>query len=182
MAKGLNSEFEFGATSKSEFIAEHRFAWKASELVMILFMIVLGTVLAVFVQPMLMGFAFIFSSAWLAHVNQTKKKQSILQLFNTPEGLKLYHNGKLIEEASDRRMNLPEVKEIAVTNRGDKDYVLLKGEQKEDISPYIKMPIRLLEAPEFAEAILNLASGDPNITINQKVKDIALQIINKKGK
>jgi hypothetical protein len=182
MGKGLNSEFEFGATNKSEFIAEHKFAWKSSEVIMILFMIVLGTFLAIFVQPILLGLAFVFSSAWLAHVNQTKKKQSILQLFNTPEGLKLYHNGKLIEEASDRSMNLSDVKDIIITSRGDKDYVALRGEQKEDGSSYIKIPIRLLESKEFAEALLRLTSENPDISINQKVKDIAFQTASKKVK
>lgn len=181
MGKGLNSEFEFGATNKSQFVAEHRFKWKPSEILMILFMLVFGVVLAIFVQPILLGLAFVFSSAWLSHVNQTKKKQSILQLFETPEGLKLYHNGKLIEEASDRKMNLVDVREITLTNRGEKEYIAMRGIQDEDgTSPYIKMPLRLLESEAMQNVVKDLDSN-PNVTMNSKIYD-TLKSIQKEEK
>lgn len=178
---GLNAESDFGITTNSEFIAEHKFAWKPSEFAMLIGLFVGGTLLAIFVQPIILGLAFAFSAFWLTHVNQTKKKKSILQLFSTPEGLKLYHNGRLIEEASDGKMKLDDVVEVTLTTRDSRDYVAFRGGTNEEgNSPYIKMPIRLLASERFQNVIENFKTNG-NVNINSKVYDM-IDATKKKGK
>lgn len=170
MSKALNPESDFGATKNSVLLAEHKFRWKPSEIAMILFMLSAGALLAIFIKPIALGLAFIFSSAMLSSINNTKKKKSILQLYSTPEGLKLYHNGLLIEESSDRAMQLENIREVTFTSRGNKDYIAFRGAESPEGSPYIKMPIRLTKSNSFLGIIETLRNNE-NVTVHPKVYD-----------
>lgn len=179
---GLNIESDFGATRESKLLATHKFAWKPSEFAMIIIMFIVGLLLTFTVKPEFFGISVAVGALWLIYVNQHKKKKSIIELYSTPEGLKLYHNNLLIESASDSKMQIEDVMEVSLTSRDSKEYISLRGAKDEEgNSPYMKIPLRIIQSEEMRKIINNLKSN-PNVTINNKIYDTINSIKSKRKK
>jgi hypothetical protein len=149
---GLNKTTEFGADASSELLFSHKFTWKPSEFAMLLGVGGLGAFLALMVKPEVLGLAFLGGALYLTTVNASKKKKSLLQLFKTNDGLKLYHNGILTESASDESFTLEDVVEVVVVQTQPLPKLMMKAEAAgEETAPYMKVPIRFLRSLEFQE-------------------------------
>ena len=151
----LNPTAEFGITSDSELIAEHRFKWKTQEFIMIGVMLSAGIFLAVFVKPPLLGLMFVAGALGMAALNFTKKRKSLIQLYQTPHGLKLYKVGVLLEEANSPTFKISDVRQVTSVRHGSKDLLLLQGWEENPItgSPYIKVPYRMIKSEAFSEML-----------------------------
>lgn len=153
--KALNPTSDFGITSDSELIAEHKFVWKLQEFIMIGAMLSFGIFITVFVKPELLGIMFIVGALGMAALNGTKKRKSLLQLYQTPHGLKLYHVGVLAEEASDPKLKLEDIREVLIVRNGPKEVIVMKGWNEDPIigHPYMKVPYRMIKSEAFAKIL-----------------------------
>jgi hypothetical protein len=114
-----------------------------------------GLFLAIFVKPALLGIMVVAGSAGMAALNFTKKKKSLIQLYQTPHGLKLYQRGVLIEEASTPTFKLSDVREVNLVRHGAKDILLIKGWDDNPITgvPYMKLPYRMIRSEVFFQIV-----------------------------
>lgn len=149
---GLNKTTEFVADSNSELLFSHKFTWKLSEVLMLIGIGGLGAFLALMVKPEVLGLAFLGGALYLATVNAGKKKKSLLQLFKTSDGLKLYHNGTLSESANNESFTLEDVIEVLVVQTQPLPKLVLRGKSSgEDTASSIRLPIRFLRSVEFQD-------------------------------
>lgn len=168
---GLNKTTEFGVTADSKLLFEHKFAWKPSEFIMLSLVAAAGAFIAIMVQPQMLGFAFLGATLYLGSVNATKKKKSLMQLFETTDGLKLYHNGRLIESSNNDKFTLADVTEVSVVQSNPQPKLILRSNAEVDgeIS-YIKVPLRLVRAPEF-QKFINEGKANGTLKVSKQVLD-----------
>ena len=154
-ASGLNKQSEFGVLGEdATLLFTHKFKWKPSEYVMFGAVIAVGIFLGVFVEPMYMGLLFVIGGVNMIFINANKKKKSLLELYQTKDGLKLFHNKMPSESSTHEDMKMEDVVEIVVAQTHPLPKLILKSAPiAENEFKTIKLPIRFLRSPEFQEFI-----------------------------
>lgn len=168
---GLNKATEFGITSDAELLFEQKFVWKKSEFAMLILVGGIGLFLAFAAQPQVLGIGFFGGALYLATVNASKKKKSLIQLYQTPDGLKLYHNGLLSESANNDSFKLDDVSEVVLVQTQTVPKLLLKSDTDENgENSNIKIPLRMVRSADFRKFLKeNQASG--KIKVAKQVLD-----------
>lgn len=151
----LNHESDIGISSSSTLVAEHKFRWSPKEFVMIGGMLVGGTVISIFVLPFFFGLMLVAGGIGLGLVNQQKKKMSVLQLYQTSKGLRVYHKGELVNAASTANLSLERVGEVSVSESNNKQVLVLKGSLDHEVTgfDYLRIPVRLARSKELSAAL-----------------------------
>jgi hypothetical protein len=169
----LNDESDFGITESSALIAEHKFVWMLREYTMVAGMVIIGGLMSIFVKPFFFGLMLVAGGLGLVLVNQSKKKSSLLQLYQTPKGLRIYHKGKLSNSASSAQFELSDTGEVGLSESNGKPLLVLKGKHDRPVTgfDYFRMPVRMARTEEISK-LLDKWIEDPNIKVSKSVVDI----------
>jgi hypothetical protein len=169
----LNDESDLGISSSSVLVAEHKYVWTLKEFLMVAVMVIGGTLMSIFIKPVFFGLMLVVGGIGMALLNQSKKKTSVLQLYQTPKGLRVYHKGELSSTATTSTFLLEQVGEVNIIESNSKSLIVLKGnlDSSATKSASLRMPVRLVRSPGLS-LMLDKWILDPSIKVHKSVVEL----------